>query len=87
MSAWTPGRDAVRIRNATVAAVTAPTVTVTLDGQSIPGVAVYGPMPGAGAKVLVLEQGTSLLVLGNAVSLLAELRDEIEALKARIGGP
>lgn len=75
-------RQTVRLRNATVSAVTSPTVTITMNaGESVlPGIPVYGPTPVVGAKVLVLEQGFSLLVLGNAVTLLAE----IESLKSRI---
>lgn len=68
------------MRSASVSAVTGSTVTIGIDGGTIAGVPVYGPMPAAGAGVLVLEQGGGLLVLGDAVSLVAE----IESLKSRI---
>lgn len=68
-------RETVRLRNATVTAVASQTVTIGIDGGTIPGVPVYGPMPAVNARVLVLEQENSLLVLGNAVSLVAEIED------------
>jgi len=80
MTGWEAPREAVRIRNATVASVGGGKVTLTLDGRSVGNVPVYGPMPVATAKVLVLEQGNSLLVLGRAVSLVSEL----EGLAARV---
>lgn len=61
-------RETVRLRNASVAAVTGGTVSVTLDGQTLVGVAVHGAAPVVGARVLVLEQGHSLLVLPTANS-------------------
>lgn len=86
MNIFEPERETVRLRNAVVLAVTAPTVSLTLDGEVITSVPVYGPMPAAAAKVLVLEQGASLLVLGDAVTAIRNLHEEIEALKAQIGG-
>lgn len=83
---WRPERETVRLRNAVVAAVGSGVVSLTLDGQTSTGVPVYGPMPSVAADVLVLEQGGTLLVLGNAVSLLAGMREELDALKAQIGG-
>ena len=74
-------RETVRLRNAAVSAVTGATVSLTLDGATVTGVAVYGPMPAVSAKVLVLEQGGSLLVLGDAVSRMAELEARVAALE------
>lgn len=88
MTAYTPPREPVRILTAPVAAVTGATVTIGAH----PGVPVYGPMPGVGAKVLVLEQGPSLIVLGRALSLtdleaiIQPLTARIEALEAQLGG-
>jgi hypothetical protein len=89
MTRFAPERAALRLRSGIVAAVTAPTVSLSLDGQTIAAVPVYGPMPGISAKVLVLEQQGSLIVLGSAVSLLEtvrDLQDRVDALEARMGG-
>lgn len=77
---WRPERETCRLRNAVVASVGSGVVSLTLDGQTSTGVPVYGPMPAAGAGVLVLEQGASLLVLGNAVSLA----DRLELMEGRL---
>jgi hypothetical protein len=81
---WQPERQTTRIRNGTVAAVTGATVTLNLDGNFQAGVPVHGPMPAAGRKVLVFEQGHSLLVLGEAVSELAVLRSEVTELRGMV---
>jgi len=80
MTSFSPERKTVRMRTAQVAAVTGSTITIGIDGTTIPGVPVYGPMPAVGAGGLVLEQGGGTLVLGDAVSLVAE----IDGLKARV---
>jgi hypothetical protein len=85
MTNYFPERDTVRLLNMTVTAVSGGRVTV----GGVPNVPVYGPMPSVSAKVLVLEQGSTLLVLGNAVTLVTqvqELQNELSALKARMGG-
>lgn len=89
MTRFAPERGTLRLRSGTVAAVTAPTVSLTLDGQTIAAVPVYGPMPAVAARVLVLEQQASLIVLGSAVSLVTamdNLQLQVDALKAQIGG-
>lgn len=68
MVRWVPPRETVRMRTATVSAVAGANVSVDVDGETVTGVPVYGPMPTVGAGVLLLEQGGSLLVLGRAVS-------------------
>ena len=83
MTRWTPPRATVRLRNATVASTGAGTVTLSIDGTTVASVPVHGPMPATGAVVLVLEQGTSLLVMGDAVSRIAALEERVAALEGR----
>lgn len=88
MTRFAPERGTLRLRSATVTAITAPTVSLSLDGQTIVAVPVYGPMPTASARVLVLEQQASLIVLGSALSLALAVQDlqvQVDALKAQIG--
>jgi hypothetical protein len=88
MTGFQPERQTVRLRNATVSAVTSPTVTITVGNSTVASIPVYGPMPTVGARVLVLEQGFSMLVLGKAVSLekqVAELTARIDRLEASDG--
>lgn len=84
MSRFVPERQTVRLRNGSVAAVSGSKVTVTLDGTSIPNVPVHGPVPGVGTRVLLLEQGSSLLVMGSAVSELTALRAELTELQGLV---
>lgn len=70
-------RQAASLRNATVTAYSGGRATLSIDGGTVTNVPVYGPAPAVNAKVLVLEQGGTLLVLGNAVSL----QDQIDELR------
>lgn len=80
-SRWVPERQTVRLRNADVVSVEGATITVNLDGDPIAGIPVHGPMPVAGGRVLCMEQGNSLMALGDAQSLSTELR----ALREEVG--
>lgn len=88
MTKWLPTIEACRIRNGVVEAVAGGRATVLMDAAvSVAQVPIYGPPPGVGQGVLVLEQGGTLLVLGNAVSLLAdveELRSKVAAIEGRL---
>jgi hypothetical protein len=81
MTRFSQERDSVRLRNGKVTAVSGSKVTVDLDGVPIPNVPVHGPVPAVNARVLVLSQGGSLTVLGNAVSELTQLRTELGELR------
>lgn len=86
MVAWDPPVQYCRIRNGRAVSAAAGSCTVTLDGtQDVAGVPVYGPMPSVGQGVLVLEQGGSLLVLGDVAALMSEveeLRSRVAAMEA-----
>ena len=107
MARFEPERFTVRLRNGTVTAVAADTVTLQWDGNKaqwggVPpnkveqsGIPVHGPMPTVGMRVLVMEQGSSLIVMGDPVSLqddINQMRKEmarqsglIEALRMKAG--
>lgn len=68
MTIWQPARETVRLRNATTTGATATTTGVSLDGSVVQNVPVYGAVPANGSKVLVLEQGGSLLVVPRGVA-------------------
>jgi hypothetical protein len=77
---YRPERDSLRLRNATVHSVNGATVGLTLDGQQLTGVPVHGTPPPVGSRVLVLEQGAGLLVLGEGLRL-----SDLDARFARRG--
>jgi len=77
---WPNVPERVRMRNAKVVSVTNNKATLTMDGNTVASVPIYGPTPANNSYVLVLEQGHTFLVLGNAVSLVAR----IVALEARL---
>lgn len=79
MVVWDPPRETVRMKNGTVLSVSGSSAVVRLDGGRSATVPVYGAVS-VGQGVLVLEQGGSLLVLGNPAMLLAE----VEELRARV---
>lgn len=86
---WQPERQTARIRNGVVQSVAGGAATVRVDGGTdVTGVSWYGPAPVAGQGVLLLEQGGSLLLLGNASALVVEveeLRSRVAAMEARLG--
>lgn len=85
MANWQPERQTVRMRNGQVVAVTGGSVTLDLDGSPIPMVPVHGPTPVEDQWVTVLEQGSSLLVLGSTTALQADV-DELHRETARLRG-
>jgi hypothetical protein len=58
-----PEREAVRLRTGTVQSVSGGRATVLLGGSAVPGVPSHGRAPTVGEKVLVLEQGASMIIL------------------------
>jgi hypothetical protein len=68
-------RKSASLRNGTVTAYANGAATVSIDTASIANVPVYGPAPAVGARVLLIEQDGTLLVLGNAQSLQAEVAE------------
>jgi microcystin-dependent protein len=63
---YEPTRDTVRLRNGIVKSVQGATVTVTLDGVDVAGVAILATItPAAGMVVVVAETSFALLVLGS----------------------
>lgn len=78
MTVWDPPRENVRMKNGVVQSVSAGNAVVRIDNRNAT-IPVYGAVS-VGQGVLVLEQGGSLLVLGNPAMLLAE----VEELRARV---